>query len=63
MCAMSNFLASQANATTQANYQYACFGNYSIINPTNGNDYDGTINNSTAGVYHYPGMITAEDLE
>jgi len=62
MCAMSSFLTSQANATSMANYQYACFGNYSIIAPTNGNDYDGTITNTTAGVYHYPGMVTAADV-
>lgn len=62
MCSMSNFLQSQANAETLANYNYACFGNYSIIAPTNGNDYDGTITNTTAGVLHYPGMITADDL-
>jgi len=63
LCAVSDFLASQKTAEQQANYQYACFGNYSIINLTNGNDYDGTINNSTAGVLHYPGTVTLEDVE
>lgn len=63
MCSMTNFLQSQASAESQANYDYACFGNYSIIAPTNGNDYDGTITNTTAGVIHYPGTITADDLE
>ena len=62
LCALSGFLASQTNANAMANYQYACFGNYSIVNATNGNDYDGTISNLTAGVLHYPGLITAEDL-
>ena len=63
LCAKGNFLASQADAYALSNYDYACFGNYSIINATNGNDYDGTITNSTAGVLHFPGTITAEDLE
>ena len=43
MCPMSGFLQSQENATALANYDYACFGNYTIENPTNGMDYDGTI--------------------
>ncbi|MCJ1456883.1 hypothetical protein MMC28_007249 [Mycoblastus sanguinarius] len=43
MCAMSNFLQSQANAYALSNYDYACFGNYTIADPTNGHDYDGTI--------------------
>ena len=28
MCALSSFLASQADAETKANYQYGCFANY-----------------------------------
>lgn len=43
MCAMSNFLKSQANSTALANYQYSCFGNYTIPYPNNGKDFDGTI--------------------
>jgi len=43
MCALEDFLLSQQNSTALANYQYACFGNYTITNATSGEDYDGTI--------------------
>ena len=43
MCSMRKFLHSQKNATALANYQYACFGNYTITNATSGRDFDGTI--------------------
>ncbi|KAF4634281.1 hypothetical protein G7Y89_g3829 [Cudoniella acicularis] len=43
MCEMSAFLQSQENAYTLSNYNYACFGNYTIANATSGMDYDGTI--------------------
>lgn len=43
LCALGDFLRSQENATALANYQYACFGNYSVPDPTSGYDYDGTI--------------------
>lgn len=52
LCAMDKFLSSQSNAYALSNYDYACFGNYTIINPTNGNDYDGTIFANTSGVVH-----------
>lgn len=63
LCSMEDFLASQYAAEELANYQFACFANYTIINPTNGNDYDGTVNNSTAGIQVYPGQITADYIE
>lgn len=43
MCALSNFVASQAGSYALSNYDFACFGNYTIPDPTNGEDYDGTI--------------------
>lgn len=44
LCAMADFLKAESNATTLANYQYACFGNYTINNAqTPGKDHDGTI--------------------
>ena len=43
MCAMSSFVASQAGSYALSNYDFACFGNYTIANPTSGEDYDGTI--------------------
>ena len=43
MCAMDKFMQSQANADKLANYQYACFANYTVSNPTSGRDFDGTI--------------------
>ena len=46
---MDKFLASQYENMKLANYQFACFANYTVLNPTNGNDYDGTVNNKTGG--------------
>lgn len=45
MCAMADFVRSQENSTDLANYQYACFGNWSISyeEVLSGKDYDGTI--------------------
>lgn len=61
LCAMESFLSTQANAYEMSNYDYACFGNYSIVQPLNGNDYDGTITNTTAGVLHYPGSTDDDE--
>ncbi|CAD6588651.1 MAG: hypothetical protein ASARMPREDX12_003398 [Alectoria sarmentosa] len=43
LCAMDSFLQSQASAYPLSNYDFACFGNYTIADPTSGEDYDGTI--------------------
>lgn len=45
LCTMNKFIDSQHNASALANYQYACFGNYTITDAdaTSGKDYDGTI--------------------
>jgi hypothetical protein len=43
MCALDSFIQSQATAYAQSNYNFACFGNYTIANATSGMDYDGTI--------------------
>ncbi|KAF3766028.1 phosphoglycerate mutase-like protein [Cryphonectria parasitica EP155] len=45
LCPMTDFIDSQTNSTNLANYQYACFGNYSISydEVLAGKDYDGTI--------------------
>ena len=43
LCSLSSFLKSQENAYALSNYQYACFGNYTIPNATSGQDFDGTI--------------------
>ncbi len=43
MCEIGAFLKSQSNATAAANYQYACFGNYTVANATSAKDFDGTI--------------------
>jgi hypothetical protein len=43
LCALQDFVASQAQSVTLANYQYACFGNYTIANATSGENFDGTI--------------------
>ena len=57
MCAIEDFLASQYQAEELANYQFACFANYTLVNPFNGTDFDGTINSSTPGVIVYPGGV------
>ncbi|EXJ91858.1 hypothetical protein A1O3_00408 [Capronia epimyces CBS 606.96] len=43
LCPLNSFIKSQAGAFDQSNYQYACFGNYTVDYPNNGTDYDGTI--------------------
>ncbi len=43
LCALQDFIKSQQNTTALANYQYACFGNYTVANATSGKDFDGTI--------------------
>ena len=43
LCALDSFLESQADAYALSNYDFACFGNYTIKDPTSGKDYDGTI--------------------
>lgn len=43
MCAMESFVESQNSAYDLSNYQYACFGNYTVANITSGYDFDGTI--------------------
>ncbi|PQE25061.1 histidine phosphatase superfamily clade-2 protein [Rutstroemia sp. NJR-2017a BVV2] len=43
MCEIGKFLESQKNVTELANYDYVCFGNYTIANVTSGRDFDGTL--------------------
>lgn len=63
LCAMDDFLASQYEAEKLANYQVACFANYTLTDPFNGADYDGTVYNGTPGVVFHPGEITAAYVE
>lgn len=63
LCALGDFVASQADAAALANYDFACFANYTLVEPTNGKDYDGTVNNGTAGVVVNPGRLTANYVE
>lgn len=63
MCAMEDFLASQYQAAELANYQEACFGNYTLKEPMNGQDYDGRVDRDTEGVVFGEGMLTAEDVD
>lgn len=62
MCAMEDFLASQWEAEKLANYQFACFANYTVVSPFDGRDWDGTVTNSTPGIVVHPGTITADDI-
>ncbi|POS88367.1 hypothetical protein EPUL_000106 [Erysiphe pulchra] len=43
MCALKDFVSNQEKITALANYQYACFANYTIDDSTRGKDFDGTI--------------------
>lgn len=45
LCPLSDFIRSQDNSTRLANYQYACFGNYSVgyDEVVSAKDWDGTI--------------------
>lgn len=63
LCAMDKFVASQEDAGELANYDFACFANYSLNAPTNGNDYDGRVDNETAGITVHPGRLTAEYID
>ncbi|KAI7340949.1 3-phytase [Hortaea werneckii] len=63
LCAKDDFLASQYEAVKLANYDFACFANYTILDPTNGRDYDGTVNNGTKGIVVNDGRIDAEYIE
>ena len=45
---------------SRVNPQSACFVKYAIIAPTNGDDYDGMVNNSTGGIIVSPAEITAQ---
>ncbi|TKA26868.1 hypothetical protein B0A50_04314 [Salinomyces thailandicus] len=62
MCGMEDFLASQYEAEKLANYQFACFANYTIVDPVDGRDFDGTVNNGTNGIKIGEGQITADDV-
>jgi hypothetical protein len=48
LCALDKFLESQQSAYELSNYDYACFGNYTVSNVTGGVDYNGAITNGTA---------------
>lgn len=43
LCEIGKFLESQSNVTALANYDYVCFGNWTISNVTSGKDFDGTL--------------------
>jgi hypothetical protein len=46
MCTMSGFFKSQSEAYALSNYNFACFGNFTINYPNGGKDYDGAITTS-----------------
>lgn len=51
MCALPDFLASQADAYELSNYDFACFGNYTLNSPFTGENYDGTIFANSTAIY------------
>ena len=57
LCKLEDFVASQADAEKLANYDYACFANYTLVEPLNGNDYDGRIDEKTPGVVVHEGRL------
>lgn len=59
---MEDFLASQYEAQKLANYQFACFSNYTIVDASRGRDFDGTVNDATAGIRIGPVEISADDV-
>jgi Histidine phosphatase superfamily (branch 2) len=48
MCSMDKFLESQSDAYERANYDFVCFGNYTIPYPNGGRDFDGTYNKTSS---------------
>ncbi|CAD0083343.1 unnamed protein product [Aureobasidium vineae] len=50
MCSLDKFVASQNASYALSNYDYACFGNWTVANTTNGFDYDGTVQRGQAGI-------------
>jgi hypothetical protein len=43
LCALDSFVNSQETAYALSEYNYACFGNYTLSGATSGKDYDGAI--------------------
>jgi hypothetical protein len=43
LCSLDDFLDSQKDAEALSNYQFACFGNYTVPDALSGKDYDGAI--------------------
>lgn len=50
LCALGAFVEAQRGAYERSNYDYACFGNWSVVRPDNGNDYDGTVFEGQGGI-------------
>lgn len=51
LCALSDFVASQKDAEALANYDYACFGNYTLADPTSGADFDGAVSGGNGSIF------------
>lgn len=43
LCELGAFIKSQEDAFKLSNYQYACFGNYTVPDTKTAIDYDGTV--------------------
>lgn len=48
---MDSFISGQYENMKLANYEFACFANYTLNNATNGFDWDGTVNRNTSGEF------------
>ena len=55
LCPLSSFITSQNSAYDASNYDYVCFGNYTIDYPNNGTDYDGTLFSGSAQKRNFNG--------
>lgn len=62
LCPLENFLQAEWEAEKLANYQFACFANYTVTSTDNGRDWDGTVTNSTPGIVVHSGEITASSV-
>ena len=50
LCAMEDFVGALYGSESLANYQFSCFANYTINDPTSGQDFDGAVTPDTAGI-------------
>lgn len=60
LCGLDDFLESQKDAEVLANYEFACFANYTLKEPLKAVDYDGTVSNTSDTINVFPGTLTED---